>query len=320
MFGQLALLVAASSAVQPEIEVAADVACPGEKTIARAISAVVAGRKGEGMPSRIVVESAGAARLRLRLFDPGGRTAIDRLVDVDTGHCETTARAIALRDRPPGAGGGLVFGRARDAAGAPAPAAAAHRDRQGSSARGPFPRAIQRGRTGSQAAAPAAPARRTLVLEPPPGQGERIIGAARPGVRSDSTGVGWILPGVVTREALPDGGQAQLESTAFLLRALAEKAVSDSVILAGLEAVLGAERGESRGIGLPGAGRRLQLAMGGSLGLAWLATSRLRVALEATGARILLGRDFAVTGYGLVLAAPAWQGVVALRLGWALMP
>jgi hypothetical protein len=133
-------------------------------------------------------------------------------------------------------------------------------------------------------------------------------------------GLGVLIPGASTTQPLPAGGRARLDALPVLLRAMLERQRGPVAASAGLDAALSFETGRSLDIAQPASGHRVMLAAGASLGLAWLPTPRLRLALEATGLRLVAGSDFQVGGFGRVLDPPRWQGLVGLRAGWVFWP
>jgi hypothetical protein len=277
-----------------ELEVSRGLECPGASAIERALARRVS-PAGPGW--RVVVdrvEGAGSS-LRLRLRQPDGAAVLERVIDLESASCETAADAMAL----------IVeryfreLGWSAPQPRAPAPAA------ELVAVRPP----------------PAEPARpRVLVFAGPMSwtRGSRPIGVGgelRVRVAGPlHLGAGFLLPGTSTTQTLPGGGQATLSAVPFVLRALAERRWGTWTGLVSLDALLSAERGESSQIARPSSARRFMLAAGGSVGAAWVPAGRLRLAAEVGVARLIGGTDFAVDGYGPVLAPPAWQGLAALRL------
>src|SRR6185436_9483200 len=292
------VLAAALLAAPIELEVSAGLDCPGAVALDRALARRVSPRPvGWGLLVDRMEGATGALRVRLR--QPGGGVVFERILDLESASCDTAADAVALvveryfRE--------LDWSAPPARAPAAAPVVAVH----------PAP-----------AAEEARP--RLLVLAGPVLWTRGPVGAAvelRVRVAGPlHLGAGLLLPAATTTQALPGGGRATLRALPFLLRALAERRRGRWCGLVSLDVMLSAERGEASGIARESSARRTMLAAGGSLGVAWLPARRLRLAAEVGLARLFAGNDFRVEKYGQVLAPPAWQGLAALRLGWAIWP
>ena len=309
-------LLAALLLLSPlQTEVAPGVDCPGLEAIERSLGERRIDPGGSGWRLTLEVGQDEAADepsggpsalvLRLRLHQPAGELVLERLMTVERDRCETAAEAIALvveryfRE--------LSWTSGAPAVRAPTPPPAAPSLRETVSREVPRP---------ARVIALLGPAWWTRRPSPLAAAAELRVRVAGP----VHVGLGFLFPGATAAEELPGGGGATLRSWPFLLRALAEKRRGLLAAAAGLDALVSVEGGRSSGIPQPAARRRVMLAAGASLGLAWLPTPRLRVAVEVGAARALVGNDFVVGGYGRVLAPPAWQGLAALRLGWAIWP
>jgi hypothetical protein len=303
------LLAAGLNATSLEVEVAPGLDCPTAAAVERSLERRVAG----AAPGwRVVLDEAGEApggAVRLRLQQPGGAAVLERVLKMESPRCETGAEAVAvvveryfrqLIWSPPPSALPEREGAAAVVATAPAASGTAPGDR------GPAPRVVVL----------IGPMLSTVGPDPVGGAAELRVRLAGP----FHAGLGLLFPRVTAVEALPAGGSASLRAWPFMLRALAERTRGSWAVLAGLDAVLSVEHGSSTQIARPSEASRLMLAAGGSLGLAWLPTRRLRIAAEAGVARLLLGNDFDVEGHGRVLGPPTWQGRMALRLGWTVWP
>ena len=69
---------------------------------------------------------------------------------------------------------------------------------------------------------------------------------------------------------------------------------------------------------------RIVFALGGATGVALVLSHHWRLTIEAAGYKTVAGHSFtiddAVHGTRRVLEPPAWQGIVALGLGWVFLP
>jgi hypothetical protein len=84
----------------------------------------------------------------------------------------------------------------------------------------------------------------------------------------------------------------------------------------GLMSIVCREWGRSRNITNSGANAGTTAALGPAAGGSWRLWRGLGLGLEAGLAHAVLGNRFVVGGWGPVLAAPRWQGVVLARLGY----
>jgi hypothetical protein len=288
----VASLAALLLAVAPpwRVEVSPVVACPDRVMVERAL-------ERRGPPARpgwrVQLDGAGEGTLRLILRQPAGEAALERELHRQGTGCESAADAVAVVVER--------YFRELDWSAPPAPA--------------------------TVVAAPPSPPRRenlarALLLLGPMVRDGSLAAALELRLRVAGplhVGLGGALPAATTSEALP-GGEARLSRWPFLLRALGETRGNRWALSGGLDGVIGFERGTTRGIAQPSSRTRWTVAAGAVAGVAWLPAPRLRVAAEVGLDRLLAGNDFQVEGYGRVLAPPPWQGMAALRLGWALWP
>ena len=320
------------------IEIAVAVSCPGRAAVARALDAALVNLPPQGRQSARIELTAAAATasprpqaataLRLRVEDATGAPVIERLISVERDGCTAAARAIALvverHERAVAwSSGAPILRPARPALAAASPPAPAPDSKLESPPLG----LAQRGEPAehlAEASDPGAAPRLLLLVGP-------LIssrGAGRPSAGIElraritgplAAGVGLLLPSTID-EALPGGGHAQLDLLPLIVRALGERPQGRLSWLYGLDGVFSFERGQTSAIAVPDQGRRLVLAAGGSLGLAWWLTPRLRLGFEASVARVLVQREFDVAGHGPVLQPPPWQAQLAMRLGWTVWP
>lgn len=313
----MALRVVLATADALDVQVTAPLDCPDASAIARALQTHEVIAPAPGWQARLELASARIAPasgpvLRLHLVRPDGSTALDRplngLLPASGGDCEAAADAIALilerRLRV------LTWSSAGRAPEAPAETASVHATSTPAAA---MPPPSPRGPALTLLAGPSWASDGARALSPSVEIRVRLRGPLHLGLA--------VLPlGTTADQALPGGGRARLQVWPLALRALAEPTTGTWRPLAGLDAGVRIERGESTDIAQPAVRWRPVLLAGGSLGLAWVPHPRWRIAAEAVLSRLVMGRDFDVAGFGRVLPPDPWQAQAGLRLGYALWP
>lgn len=335
-FSFLALGVTGAALPEIAVGIAPGLDCPDAATVVRALGRV-RGAPGVGAGAEYLLRLDRVGDdLRVNLHR-GGELVLSRALGAPAQPpgCESAADAAAIiieryfrdlawapdvavaspRAPPPAArdGGGVAAGGGAVAAAA---AATAHADRGGDRPPG-----------GEQATRLSPPPR--LVLGAGPVLWSRPDFPVALGVDARArlwgpltAGIGVFLPPFRQDEALPiGGGRARLSGIPLAMRVAAEGMRGRFGFSVGIEGLLTFERGESMSISEPASEARALLAAGLGAGATMALGRRFRIALDLAGYRSLLGRSYEVGGIRApVLEPPSWQGVMALRLGWILLP